>query len=120
MVFRSKKHGFTLVEIMVVVAIIVVLTSIAIPSYIGMRKTAKRGVCISNLRQIETAIERWSIIENVDEGEPLNAHADEIYVYIHGDEEPQCPSGGKYLFKKLGDTPQVRCNVEGHVYISEE
>jgi prepilin-type N-terminal cleavage/methylation domain-containing protein len=86
----SRRGGFTLVEIMIVVAIIGLLASIAIPNYAQSRETARRGVCIENLRQIEGAIQRWSLEMNKDEGQPVTYS--NIRSYLRN--AVVCPSGG--------------------------
>ncbi len=86
----SRKGGFTLVEIMIVVAIIGLLASIAIPNYAQSRERVRQGVCIENLQQIEGAIQRWSLDMNKDEGEAVTYN--DIQRYL---KRPAiCPSGG--------------------------
>ena len=49
----KKKSGFTLVEIMIVVAIIALLTAIAIPAFLKYRQDAQASLCVNNLRLIK-------------------------------------------------------------------
>jgi len=86
----SHKGGFTLVEIMIVVAIIGLLASIAIPHFGQARKTAQMNVCISNLHQIEGAMQRWSLEMKKDEGQAV-AYSD-IRGYLQ--RAVVCPAGG--------------------------
>jgi prepilin-type N-terminal cleavage/methylation domain-containing protein len=86
----ARNDGFTLVEIMIVVAIIGMLAAIAIPNYAQSREAARRNVCISNLQQIEGAIQRWSLDMQKDEGQAV-AYSD-IRGYLK--RSVVCPAGG--------------------------
>ena len=86
----SPKGGFTLVEIMIVVAIIGLLATIAIPNFGKARQTAMKNACISNLRQIDGAIQQWALDMKKDAGQPVT-YAD-IKSYLKND--VTCPSGG--------------------------
>ncbi|MDB6068643.1 MAG: type secretion system protein [Pedosphaera sp.] len=57
--FRTS--GFTLVEIMIVVAIIGLLATIAIPNFVRARLQAQRSACINNLRQLDGAKQTWAL-----------------------------------------------------------
>ncbi len=57
----SNKSGFTLVEIMIVVAIIGLLAAIAIPNFVRARTTSQMNACINNLRQIDGAIQQYAL-----------------------------------------------------------
>ncbi|MFH1905524.1 MAG: type II secretion system protein [bacterium] len=62
---RSKR-GFTLVEIMIVVAIIGLLAAIAIPNFIKSRSRSRDAVCVNGMKQIASALEQVCMEEDLD------------------------------------------------------
>ncbi len=60
---QARRAGFTLVEIMIVVAIIGMLAAIAIPNFVKARTTAQKNACINNLRQLDGAIQQFALEE---------------------------------------------------------
>jgi prepilin-type N-terminal cleavage/methylation domain-containing protein len=57
----NRKAGFTLVEIMIVVAIIGLLAAIAIPNFVKARTTSQQNACINNLRLIDSSKQQWAL-----------------------------------------------------------
>src|SRR6201991_856439 len=57
----NRSAGFTLVEIMIVVAIIGLLAAIAIPNFVRARTTSQQNACINNLRLIDGAKQQWAL-----------------------------------------------------------
>jgi prepilin-type N-terminal cleavage/methylation domain-containing protein len=87
----ASQGGFTLVEIMIVVAIIGLLASIAIPNFVKARTTAQRQACVANLQQIDGAIQMWAT--ETKQGETATVTAADILPYLKN--AVVCPAGGK-------------------------
>ena len=92
----NRKAGFTLVEIMIVVAIIGLLAAIAIPNFVKARATAQKNACIANLKQIDGAVQQWAL-ENKKVATDTYAVTDAtLLAYMKGSVLPSCPGGGSY------------------------
>ena len=108
----NRKSGFTLVEIMIVVAIIGLLAAIAIPNFVKARGTAQKNACINNLRQIDGAKEQWALETRASEGTATAGSEDAINEYIKGETTPICPANGTYTYGAVGEDPD--CDVDLH------
>jgi prepilin-type N-terminal cleavage/methylation domain-containing protein len=70
--FTKGRHGFTLVEIMIVVAIIALLASIAVPGFLRARKRSQASRIINDLRLIDNAVDMYAIENNKATGNTVN------------------------------------------------
>ena len=68
---RSRRTGFTLVEIMIVVAIIALLAAIAVPGFLRARKRSQASRIINDLRLIDSAIDQYAIETSKKSGDPV-------------------------------------------------
>ena len=109
----TKRAGFTLVEIMIVVAIIGLLAAIAIPNFVRARTTAQKNACIANLRQLDGAKQQWAL-ENKKSSDDSAADGD-VTPYLKGTTMPLCPSGGAYAQGKVSENPTcTKGTTDGH------
>ena len=69
--FNKRRGGFTLVEIMIVVAIIALLAAIAVPGFLRARKRSQASRIINDLRLIDSAVDQYAIETNKKSGDPV-------------------------------------------------
>jgi len=109
------KQGFTLVEIMIVVAIIGLLATIAIPSFMKARTKSQANACINNLRQIEAGKEQWALEKKKDTG--ITAVTSEVMEYLKNPSaSTNCPAGGTVAYGAVGTN--ATCTTTNHVLLN--
>src|SRR2546421_2713515 len=93
----TNKSGFTLVEIMIVVAIIGLLAAIAIPNFVKARTTSQANACINNLRQFDGAVQQYALEQKLASTASYTMSALNPYIKLTSASKlPSCPANGTY------------------------
>lgn len=109
----KQSTGFTLVEIMIVVAIIGLLAAIAIPNFIKARQASQRAACVANLKTIDGAKATWALEQKKTNSDtPTDADLFGNTSYIR--EKPGCPANGTYSLNDVQTKPS--CTIPDHTF----
>ena len=115
---KMSDKGFTLIEIMIVVGIIGLLASIAIPHWVHARTTSQTNTCMNNLRQVWGAMQQWALDNRMGPGAEVTPEA--ILPYLRS--AVVCPAGGStatfgtsYTLATVADPPICRIAPTVHV-----
>jgi prepilin-type N-terminal cleavage/methylation domain-containing protein len=109
---KTKAHAaFTLIEIMVVVAIIGLLASIAIPNLAEAIKKSRQRVCSLNRKAIDAAKLRWAL-ETQQSETAAPADEDLFGANRYIEHKPDCPARGSYALNAVHE--KCTCSAGGH------
>lgn len=108
--FRIPARGFTLIEVMIVVAILGIILAIAATTWVKQRELSRARVCQENLTKIDGAKEQWALEYN------KGAEASPVWGDLFSEDgsgylkrQPFCPVGGNYTIGTLAEPAQ--CTV---------
>ncbi|MDR1283651.1 MAG: prepilin-type N-terminal cleavage/methylation domain-containing protein [Opitutaceae bacterium] len=105
---RTRIHAFTLIELLTVVAIIGILAGILIPVTAGVRRKARDARCLSNIRQIGTALGLY-LADNKDRFPVLDWHSGDVW------KKEGSLALGKYIFPDITDTARLQARVDAQL-----
>lgn len=119
------RKAFTLVEIMVVVAIIGLLAGLAIPNFIKSRETAFKNICLNNLRQLDAAKQQWAL--ETGQLEDATPNAEDLDPYIkNGAQRLICPQdpaksfATSYTINNITTNPTCKIKPNLHILPPEQ
>jgi prepilin-type N-terminal cleavage/methylation domain-containing protein len=120
---NKRRGGFTLVEIMIVVAIIALLAAIAVPGFLRARKRSQASRILNDLRLIDSAVDQYAIETNKTSGSTVNTADWTNYLKKNGqlwntgqdlfgdgygvqtvDSLPKCPAAAWNTLSDVADT----------------
>ena len=113
---KKTRKGFTLVEMMIVVLIIGILISIALPNFMRARENARTRACAANMKQIQAAIETWALETKAAANTPTSSFPTPAQLVAEGYLKtlPRCPSNGDYSYIGTNlNNYDVSCSIHG-------
>jgi prepilin-type N-terminal cleavage/methylation domain-containing protein len=104
--------GFTLIEIMIVVAILGVISAVAVPNFIKARNSAQVKICIANLKQITGVKAQWAFEQR--KANSVTPSTDELAPYFNSGALPPCPANGTYRIRRVSSNAGCSLYYSGH------
>lgn len=115
----QNRQGFTLVEIMIVVAIIGLLAALGLPAFAKARSGSAQNICRNNLRQMEGAKQIAAAEQGWTEEDGPNSIGNPLYrticsTYIKGGKRPKCPTGAECFYNGLKEAATCQSGIASH------
>lgn len=100
----KNSYGYTLIELIIVLAILGTIVAVAVPTLAGFRSRAEENICVANLKTVERMYTAFLVENNVD-------HEDSIFDQFHINHfDEVCPLGGIIIY----ENGIVKCSVHGN------
>ncbi|MDD5681186.1 MAG: prepilin-type N-terminal cleavage/methylation domain-containing protein [Candidatus Omnitrophica bacterium] len=104
-------NAFSLVEILIVVAVIGIISAIALPNFFTSKATADRNACIANLGHLRSAVDMWALDTNAAAGvQPMSSDLVPAYIRTW----PKCLNSS-YAIPAVGADPACPNSITDHI-----
>jgi prepilin-type N-terminal cleavage/methylation domain-containing protein len=102
---KIQKKGFTLIEIMIVMAVIGLLSAMAVPDFQQARATTQQNACLNNIKKIDIAKDQYALDNNISTGMTPSDSALDPYMKGGIQIAKKCPSEGDIFINAIGSDP---------------